>query len=81
MPAADKLETLAAMFRVPLKWLKYGHPFDDLQQQAAVFGNVQEPTAEEYALLSQWRLLSANRRRLLQQLISEFAFDQERPAG
>lgn len=78
MPAPDKLETLAAMFRVPLKWLKYGHPFDDLQHQGAVPAHTQETTAEEYALLSQWRSLSANRRRLLQQLISEFAFDQER---
>ena len=79
MPAADKLETLAAMFRVPLKWLKYGHPFDDSSQKMASFGNAHETSSEEYALLSQWRSLSANRRRLLQELISEFAFDQERP--
>lgn len=81
IPAADKLETLAAMFRVPLKWLKYGHPGDDSPNEGGMLVNLQEPTAEEHALLSQWRSLSANRRRLLQQLISEFAFDQETSAS
>lgn len=79
IPTADKLETLAAMFRVPLKWLKHGQPYDESRVRHVLGGaaNGQDTTADELALLSQWRALPANRQRLLQELISELAFEPD----
>ncbi|AIY39904.1 putative transcriptional regulator [Collimonas arenae] len=82
-PAPDKIETLAAWLNVSPQWLRYGIAEERPQitvgrkppkgKTAAAI----EPTADEIKLLARIRALPEHRRYLVNEIVDQFALEQE----
>jgi len=80
-PTVDKIETLAKWLRVSPHWLNYGDPdpkpADEKHPNENLVVSAKELSAEEAALIGRFRTLTATRRTLIQDLVVEFALEQE----
>lgn len=82
-PTADKIETLAKWLRVSAHWLNYGNPESKPVASEKPVADLDTPLSfselsdEERALLSRFRTLTVARQTLVQDLVVEFALEQE----
>jgi len=79
-PTPDKIETLAQWLDVPVLWLRHGVA-DDVRRPAGTTAarpaRAVPPTAQELRLLQRLRDMPEARRRLVQDIIEQFALDDE----
>lgn len=79
-PSADKIDTLAEMFNVSAQWLRYGIP-EALPAKGrsleAKSDALPYPTEDELRFLNKLRSLSGHQRALVEDVVEQFALQQE----
>lgn len=87
IPTPEKMTLLATLLRVPLDWLRYGLPSQQVQEQKAGRISVEASTIstpkpesltyDELRLVARLRALSGQQRELIQTLVAELALARE----